>query len=286
MAYDTWYANKYADMIQMLVQQKNSPVADSITKSYGFDNAEFKFVDQCDSLDFNQITDRLGKTNWEEQDQVRRRISKEYFAKSIMYDNFEKLNRQVDATSKLTQSLVAGAARKRDEVVIAAMGGTAYSGKSGGTSVSFPSSQKIAAGAAGLTVAKLREAIEMMAENNVDDEQVYFAFSPKMRTSLLATTEVTSSDYNSVKTLVSGEVDTFLGMKFVLTNQLEVDGSDARLAYAYVPSAVELAIAREFEMTADRLPDYNNAVGFNAQLAMGAARLEEKKIIQVACTEA
>ena len=118
---------------------------------------------------------------------------------------------------------------------------------------------------------------------NFYDEMKYIVCSPAEITDLLATTEVTSSDYNTVKALVQGDIDTFMGFKFIESNRLLTDDSGNTLCYVYVPSAVELCIAKEFELTADRLPERRNAVGFQAQMAMGATRLEEERIVEIAC---
>jgi len=73
----------------------------------------------------------------------------------------------------------------------------------------------------GLNVAKLIAGLKDMDANEVGTAQDggaamdrFFAGHTDGKASMLAQTEVTSIDFNSVKTLVNGQVDTFLGIKF------------------------------------------------------------------------
>jgi len=73
----------------------------------------------------------------------------------------------------------------------------------------------------GLNVAKLRAAGSDMDDNEVgtdgngkDTNDRHFAAGSKGKSSLLAETEVTSTDFNSVRALVAGQVNQFLGFEF------------------------------------------------------------------------
>lgn len=67
-----------------------------------------------------------------------------------------------------------------------------------------------------LTVATLKAAVIALRKNGVPNANNTFIHSAQQLSDLLDTTAVTSSDYNSVKALVQGEVDTFLGVKFIM----------------------------------------------------------------------
>jgi len=101
--------------------------------------------------------------------------------------------------------------RATDDVIIAAATGTAYTGETGSTSQAQQS--VIAGGSAGLTIAKLRTAKQTFDLADVDPSiPRHIIVGPEQINNLLATTEVTSSDFNTIKALVHGEIDTFLGL--------------------------------------------------------------------------
>ena len=66
-----------------------------------------------------------------------------------------------------------------------------------------------------MTVAKLRSIRTLFNKAGVPKGERFAIVHPQQTGDLLGTTEVTSSDFNTVKTLVNGDVDTFLGFKFI-----------------------------------------------------------------------
>ncbi len=96
-------------------------------------------------------------------------------------------------------TIVTGAAmgRAMDDVVIAALGGTSFTGETGGTSVVLPAAQKpySSSQADGLTITKLLEAKKILDVNDVDPSiQRYIVCGPKQISDLLGTTQITSAD--------------------------------------------------------------------------------------------
>ena len=57
-----------------------------------------------------------------------------------------------------------------------------------------------------------------------------YELDPEQFEDILNSTEATSIDYNTVRTLVEGTVDRWLGFKFIRSERLEVDGSSNQAA--------------------------------------------------------
>jgi hypothetical protein len=111
--------------------------------------------------------------------------------------------------------------------------------------------------------------------------------SAKQLQDLLRTTEVSSADFNSVKALVQGQLDTFMGFKFrrVAKSFLPyTTGTDVRKVVAYVKSAVKLADAGR-KVHVDIRPDKSHALQIRTVASLGATRMEEKKVVSIACDE-
>jgi hypothetical protein len=162
--------------------------------------------------------------------------------------------------------------------------------------VALPSSQKIAVGGASLTLAKLLTAKEILDGNEVDDDASLAAdgqgatpsrvivVNAKMLTNLYGTTEIKSVDYNSVKALAQGTIDTFLGFKFVRTERVVKDATATTgYAIAWSKSCVALGIGQEINTSVDRRPDKNNAWQVFADMSIGATRLEDEGVVEIAC---
>jgi hypothetical protein len=183
-----------------------------------------------------------------------------------------------------------------DRTLITAMGGSASSGKAGGTAVALPSGQKIDVDyvetgspvATALTVGKLRRAAAIFDEAEAGTDPLtkrYIVMSPHQRQSLLRTTELTSADFNTVRALVNGEINTFMGFEFILLSSgfFPTIASNTAGIYAFVSDGVILGEGEG--ITTNAAPDPTK--GFNIRLhsraSFGAVRMEEVKVVEIAC---
>jgi hypothetical protein len=202
-----------------------------------------------------------------------------------LIDDQDKIRLLIDPTSTYARAAAAAIGRKMDDVVIAAMGGTAKTGATGSTDTALPSAQKIAHGSAGLTIAKLVSAKKILDQGSVDPSiPRYIVVSPEQMEDLLNSTTVTSADFNSVKALVQGDIDTFVGFKFITSNRLTDDGT-SRLCYAWAEDGMKLALGKEPTASIDVRPDKSMATQVYYCSSFGCTRMEEAKVVEIACNE-
>lgn len=119
-----------------------------------------------------------------------------------LIDDQDRVRLLIDPTSTYGRAAAAAMGRAMDDEIIAAALGTSLTGKDGSTSTALPSGQKIVHGSAGLTIAKLVSAKELLDAASVDPSiPRHIIVSPKQVSDLLNNTTVTSSDFNTVNTL-------------------------------------------------------------------------------------
>ena len=283
-AITTAFVQQYNDTMAMLVQQKMTKLRGSVLVDTDF-TGEYKFYDQLGATSMQEKVSRHQDTPIIDPDHKRRRLSKQDFIHNTLFDQEDQLAMLIDPKSKYMLAASMAAGRQMDDVIITAAGGTAYTGKTGSTSSSFSADYKIAVGGNGLTKKKLLTAKKMLDQKEVEEEDRYFVCSAEQIEDLLNTTEVASADYNTVKALVEGQLDTWVGFKFIRSERLSTDGSDSRLCYAYHKGAIQLGIQKEASGRIDARPDKNYAMQVFMSLSIGATRLEDERIIQVACSE-
>ena len=102
---------------------------------------------------------------------------------------------------------------------------------------------------------------------------------------MLGTTEVTSSDFNTVKALSNGEINTFLGFNFIVSNRLSI-ASSKRLCLAYAMDGVKLALGQDLMSRIDELPNKGYATQVYNCMSIGATRMEESKVVTIQAHEA
>lgn len=283
----TAFVQQYKGTLYNLVQQRGSRLREAVTVESV--TGEVGYFDQIGATAAIERTSRHSDSPLVNTPHSRRQVAMRDFEWGDLIDNPDKVRLLVDPASSYLQSAMWALGRKVDDVIIAAALGTANTGKTAGVSatpVALPSSQKVAVSATGLTVTKLLNAKEILDSKEADpDDPRYMAVSSKQVTNLLNTTEVKSSDYNTVKALAQGELDSFLGFKFIRTERLTKDGSNNRQVIAWTKSGLLLALGSDIKGRVIERPDKSFSVYAFASLSCGATRMEEEKVVEIACQE-
>lgn len=140
-----------------------------------------------------------------------------------------------------------------------------------------------------LNVTKLREAKRKLDAKNVPMGDRYIACHASNLEALLGETQVTSSDYNSVKALVMGDIDTFLGFKFTVLGDrdeggLPIDGSLDRSVFCWHKQAVGLAESIAPRTTIDWIPEKRSYL-VSADFSAGAVSIDDEGVVKITCRE-
>uniref|UniRef100_A0A6M3LN81 Putative capsid protein n=1 Tax=viral metagenome TaxID=1070528 RepID=A0A6M3LN81_9ZZZZ len=283
MAVDTALKNQYSSNIMLLVQQLTAKVVGTVYQKPDC-AGEVSYQDQIASETAQEKTARNQVVVNTDPDYDRRKIVPRYFYMAPLIDKMDKVMMLKDPTSEVVQTNAAALARAKDTTLCTAFFATAYSGKAGGTSNTLTGDQVIAAGAAGLNMNKIREAKKVLDVNEVDDNDRYFAYTGQQLEDLLAITEVTSADYAQVKALVNGQPGTICGFQFVRTQRLPISGTTRQCA-AYHKTGMVFGTWLDMLTSIDVLPGKHFSAQVYAGQSYGATRLEEKKVVEVDCTE-
>ena len=277
----TAFVQQYSANVQLLSQQMGSLLRDKVrVESVVGKNA---FFDQVGSVTAVQKTSRHSDTPQIDTPHARRRVSLSDYEFADLIDNQDKVRMLIDPTSTYAQAAAYAIGRAMDDVIISAALGTAFTGETGSTSTS--NANTIAHGSAGLTIAKLRTAKQTLDLNSVDPSiPRYIIVGPKQITDLLGTTEVTSSDFNTVKALANGEINSFLGFNFIVSNRLSLSGT-TRSCIAYAQDGIALAVGKDVTARIDERSDKSYATQVYYCSTFGATRMEEDKVVEVQATE-
>ncbi len=280
---NTAFVNQFSANVQMLSQQMGSLLRNSVDVETV--NGEKAFFDQVGSAAAVKRTTRHGDTPMVETPHERRMCVLADYEYADLIDDQDRVRLLIDPTSTYSRAAAAAMGRAMDDEIIAAALGTSQTGKDGGTSTALPSAQKIVHGSAGLTIAKLVSAKEILDAASVDASiPRHIVVSPKQVSDLLNNTTVTSSDFNTVKALAQGEINTFVGFNFIVSNRLTDDGT-SRQVIAFASDGIKLAIGKEPSARIDERADKSYATQVYYCQSLGCTRMEESKVVEIACNE-
>lgn len=281
----TAFVNQFGANIDLLSQQKDSRFMGKVRMEG--QNGEIGFYEQIGASAAIARTSRHADTPRIDTPHSRRAVTLSTFEWADLIDHADKVKMLIDPTSHYAKAAMMAMNRSKDDILIEAALGNAKTGKNGDTIVALPASQKIAVNSSGLTLDKIREAAQKLNAADVDpDIPRYMAVTAKQLNDLLSTTEVIDADYNSVKTLVQGQVDTFMGFKFIQTQRLTTDSNGDRQVIAWAEDGLLLASGNNGNQTriTERADKSYSVQVFRSEM-FGATRMEEEKVVEIACAE-
>lgn len=243
-------------------------------------------------IEFTERTTVAADTQVSEVEHTQRWISGSEYDCAIFIDRLDTLKMIYDPTSPYVERMREAAARKLDEIIMKAMLATAKTGKNAATSTIFKAANTVVHGSASLTVAKLRALKKLIKKRHIDTRTVrpYLAVTADEADSLLGETQVNSSDYNAIKTLVDGEVSQFMGFVFVpyednggtsgdgKSISTYVSGSTIRRLPCWLQDGMHLGEWDGLTIVISPRPDKNNIKQAHATFTAGATRLDEDKV--------
>lgn len=276
------FKNTYADNIMHEAQQNMSKLRGAC--EIGRVEGEYLYMDELLSMTASEILTRNADTVNVETDWDRRRVYLRRFAVAPLVDQFDQLMMIQDPKSAVVKSTVKAMNRRLDELIIEAFNADVATGHAGGTTTTYDSSNTVTA-SSDLDLTALRNAKKILDTNELEDEnERYIACSPTQIFSLLNVTQVQSADYNTVRALVNGEIDTFMGFKFIVSNRLTKTGS-VRACFAWVKPAMQVGIGKDIVTQIDQRSDKNYSWQIYTEMWMGALRTMEEGVCQINCTE-
>ncbi|AGH15988.1 major head protein [Dunaliella viridis virus SI2] len=195
-------------------------------------------------------------------------------------DVFDQQKVNFSEREELAMSIAAAIQRREDQMIIDALEATA-------TTLTVASS--VGGANTDLNVAKLRRASRLLGDNAaLDGETVTYVGSYIGRESLLAEEQTTSSDYNTIKALVNGEINSFMGMdfKWIASRSeggLDLTGGD-RSTFAYCRSALGHAIGLDQRMEVNYIPQKTSWLA-NMLFSANAIEIDAGGVVDVTCDE-
>lgn len=277
----TIYAQQYSQNIMQLAQQKYSKLMNTVYMRPNVRGKTF-FQDQIGEWAMSVKGGRNVQTPNNDPALARRMGIMVDYHDARMVDRGDELKSISDPRSAYTIAAAQALGRQFDDVIIAAAIGNSFSGETGSTTVTN-GNQKIVT-ASVLTMAEVLAVKQTFDANDVEMEDRYFVVKPEALDSLLNVTQATSSDYASVKALVRGEIDTWLGFKWIMSTRITAANSivptgSTLQGIAYQKYGICLAMADQPVVRTDERADLSYSWQVYYELNIGAVRLEEDRVL-------
>ena len=297
---------QYKSEVFHLSQQKGSRLSGSVRNES--QTGKSAFYDRLGAATAVVRSSRHADTPQIDSAHSRRRVTLVDYEWADLIDKEDLRRLLMNPAGKYAEAAAWALGRAKDNKIIAEADGSAYGGEDGSTPVAHPNSQKYAFNNAtafdGVNVRGLR-AIKRILDGNDVDESIprHAAINSVGMESLLGENQVVSADYNTIRALVMGDVDTYMGFKFhrleALTAQVAalsgspttgaVGSGDSLIAdrkcIFWAQDGLLLATSADIQAKIDPRPDKSYATQVYASMGIGATRMEEEKVVIGFATE-
>lgn len=305
------FVKSYHANVFHLSQQMNSRLAMNCRQET--QNSESDFWDRIGAVSAQDKVGRHADTTYSDTPHSRRRVTLKDKFYADLVDKEDKIRMLMSPESEYVKAAVMALNRAKDDEFISQALGNAYGGVDGGTAVALPIAQKVAAhdgtttSGVNLNVRTLRAVAKVFDDNDIDESlKKYMAISSSQKQSLLAQTEITNADFNTVRALVDGKINEFMGFEFIRIQRLPrsssnvtytvtsgltgagtgtITAANSRRCIAWAYDGMLFATASDIQAKIDVLPTKHYSTQVYASLHMGATRMEEEKVVEVICSE-
>jgi hypothetical protein len=217
-------------------------------------------------------------------------------------DTWDKIKMLKDPTNDTMKMAVAAANRAKDERILQAAYATAYTGKDGDVAV-LPyaigecrlmesTGVEVTAGSnftnvtsTGLTLAKVALAGKLMDDASVPKEDRYIVANTDQKWYMLGSAKTTNYDYAAVKALANGQIDSYLGFtfKWLPSDRFDTNSvcttTPAYNCVAYQKQSMLLTMNKDITTSVDTIPTKTNSILAQAEMFVGAVRLQGAGVI-------
>lgn len=282
------FVQQYRSNIIHLSQQDDSRLINTVQVKENVTGKQV-FFDRLGLQTMTQLTSRHADTQQQDTPHSRRMSPLAPYTVSDLIDDPDQIRTLIDPTNPYAKSQGSAIGRTQDDIIIAAALGTAATGETGSGSQALPSAQKVTIQIGGggsdafLNLDKVLQAKRKLDAAEVDKNGRFLVYDAIQMEAMLALEKVTSADYNVIRALVMGELNTYLGFTWIHSERLTTDSNSDTQVFCYQENALGLAIGRLRETRITEESTKNYATQVWSYLDMGAVRIEDVQVVEIAC---
>lgn len=197
-------------------------------------------------------------------------------------DIFSQAEVNFEEKVELAQTIAKAISRREDQIIIDVMTNVTYAATNDGN----PDTGRIfdVSASANFTMALLRSARGHFQDLEIEGGEQHIALKAAALQNLLSDTTVTSSDYNSIKALVKGEIDTYMGFQFHIIGTRAEGGlpgvTGDEIAFAWDKASIGLAIGIDMKTSVDWIAQKTSWLS-NGMFKAGAVAREPQGIVKM-----
>ena len=198
-------------------------------------------------------------------------------------DIFHQAKVNFDERQELVQVVSKAIGRRMDQLILDGLDAASSPSTVAKTVVTSGS-----AAASNLNVGKLIAAKKALDANNVPFDDRHIIVHANNLSGLLGDERAISGDFATVKALVAGEINTFLGFRFYVVGDRDEGGlplsTNDRTCFAFHRSSIGMAVNMNQKTEINYVPEKTSFL-VNSMFSAGAVAIDDEGIVKITCDE-
>lgn len=286
----TSFIQGFKQGIDILTQQKGSKLQNAVRNETQASKQDH--YDQISATTVVTRTTRHGDTPLVNTPHSRRNVTLTDYEWADLIDRQDRLRLLNDPANAYSMNAAFAMGRQKDALILDAFTKSQTTGETGGSTAPAVTAINANTSHGLLTIEDLITARTQLQIEDDSDEETFIAVSGYQIAQLLDSERISSSDYNTVKALVAGQIDTFMGFKFIqvassilpmqsgTAGPAGVAGNSVRIVPFWKKSGILLATGANESGSSARITEradksYSTQIYYSA--SFGSARMEEDK---------
>lgn len=280
----------YGSEVDTLLRQRGSKLRPFVTTVPI--KGKRDFFEQIGAVTTNAKTTRHQDIEYSNTEHARRSVAAVVRYAADLIDSDDIARTLINPSNEYAVAQADALGADWDDIIFSAGMGIAYTGVDGTTQTAYDTNMTVAnnvreAGvsdaAYGLNVAKLRRAKKLMDARHVPKEDRFISVNAAAMESLLGTTRATSADYANVKALVNGEMDTFVGFKFVDCQRVPSDGTYDKVMFWH-KRGIRVGVHQDVKARMDYIKTkVGEVLQVHTWFDVGGTRMQEPMVGYIEC---
>jgi hypothetical protein len=251
----TAFVQQYKSNVLTLYQQAGSRLRGSVREESL--TGKNYFFERLGATAAVLRTTRHSDTPLVDSPHSRRMVTLKDYEWADLVDQADKIRLLISPESEYARNAAMALGRAYDDEIIVAFDGTAKSGETGGTDVLFANDWPVTRSgtqgdfdftAAAMTTPNILTIKKALDNNDVPADGRYLAVSPSAMEQLLKASTAplaSSADYNTIRALVMGDLDTWVGFKWITTTRLPVPAANQRFCFAWHRDSMGVGMGKD-----------------------------------------
>lgn len=277
-------SQEFTTRVEHLVQQMGSRLRDCV-ETGSHTGKQAVPVDQIGIVEAVKKQARHADLPTVEVPHARRWVIPSIYQFRDFIDNPDTLRMLWEPNNRYARAFAYALGRAMDDEIIEAFDATSTTGETGSGTETFQN-QSVGTVTLGMTVTKLRQAMESFRSDEVDtdNEELFCVLASDQIEDLMSETQVISFDYNTDKVLVDGRLTSFGGFNFKHSERLGVDSNSDRKVFMWARSGMYLGLWEDIRTPIDWIAE-KQAWQVAGCGDFGSTRLQLEKVVIAPCSE-